>query len=443
MAIEKAKSTELVEKSFVHYLPVVIIGVLICGVPSAILNSCAGIYYPVMAEDFGVPVSQISLWRTLDYITGVCFAPLVGVWFAKYNAKWVLLASAAIESLVFILFGFSPDVWMLWVGGAIAGITNVIMLGVGVSVIVNRWFRVNVGLVIGICTAFTGFGGMLFIPIGQSLIESAGWRGSYITLGVISLVVMVLGVLLLFSNRPEDRGLLPYGTAKAAAKAAVTQEEEIHPLCVHPKVARRSIVFVLVFAAGLVTNTVCNINAYFATYVNWFNSQPDVAAGIIMGAFVTGAELTAFNSAGNAIGKLGLGFFSDLNLKATLFALVGCGVLGLLFMWQFPTTVLLPIGSVLMGCFIAAVLVVFPMLVRACFGNGASYPVIYGYVSTSLGLGGAVGSYFWAVISENLGGFDAVFSLAIVCMILVLVMGLAAYGMRDKLPRERFTEADL
>ena len=435
--------TELVEKSFIHYVPIIIVGILICGVPSAILNSCAGIYYPVMAEDFGVPVSQISMWRTLDYITGVIVSPFAGMWLAKYNTKYVLLAAGAIESAVLISFGAAPQLWMIWVGGAIVGITNAVMLGVGVAAIINRWFRVSTGLVIGICTAFTGFGGMLFTPIGQMIIETSGWRTSYMTLGAISLIVMVVGVLIFYANRPEDRGMLPYGTAKQAAKLAEAPEEERVALCVRPSVARKSLVFWVLILFGLLINTVCNINAFFATYVEWYNAQADVVAGIMVGAFVTGAELTAFNSAGNAIGKLGLGVFSDMSVKVTLFLLCACGLLGLVFMWQFPNTILLPIGSVLFGCFIPGTLVVAPMVVRTVFGYGASYPVIWGYVGTSLGLGGAVGSYVWAAVSENLGGFTAVFGIAVVCIILVLVLGLIAYSMRDKLPRERLTEADL
>lgn len=318
MAKKKYTPEECVEKSFIHYLPIVIVGILICGVPSAILNSCAGIYYPVMAEDFGVPVSQISLWRTMDYITGVIVTPFAGLWLAKYDVKIIILISAAVESLVLISFGIVPEVWMLWVGGAIAGVTNAIMLGVAVAAIMNRWFRVSVGLIIGVCTAFTGFGGMFFTPIGQMLIDSSGWRVSYITLGVISLVVMVLGVVFLLSSRPEDRGLLPYGTAREAKKLAESHEEALVPLCVRPSVARKSILLVILVLFAILINTVCNINAYFATYVTWYNEQAAVVNGIIMGAFVTGAELTAFNSAGNAIGKLGLGIFSDISVSKTL-----------------------------------------------------------------------------------------------------------------------------
>lgn len=443
-AIEKKGQGELVEKSFIHYLPIVIVGVLICGVPSAILNSCAGIYYPVMAEDFGVPVSQIAMWRTLDYITGIIASPIAGVWLAKKNAKWVILLAAAIESIIFIVFGSATQLWMLYIGGAVAGVTNAVMLGVGVAAIMNRWFRASTGLVIGVCTAFTGFGGMIFAPIGQYLIDTAGWRTSYVTLGIFSLIVMVVGVFFCMSNRPEDRGMLPYGTARAEAKLKEEsgKEDAVVP-SVRPSVARRSYIFWLVILFGFLINTVCNINAFFASYVVWFNSQPDVLAGAITGAFVTGAELTAFNSAGNAIGKLGLGLFSDVSLKHAIIVLCACGILGLFFMWQFPNTVLLPIGGVLMGVFIAAVLVVMPMTVRAAFGSGAAFPIIWSNVGMSLGLGGACGSYIWAFISENFGGYNAVFSVALICMIVLMAVGLFVYSKRDVLPREELTEEEL
>ena len=441
MASKKHDGQALEEKSLIHYVPIIIVGVLICAVPSAILNSCAGIYYPVMADDFGVPVSQISLWRTFDYITGIVASPIAGVFLAKRNPKLTILLAAAIESLVFIGFGAAPDLWMIWVLGAIAGVTNAVMLGVGIAAIINMWFRASTGLVIGLCTAFTGFGGMLFSPICQMLIDAGGWRFSYMTLGLVSLVVMVLGVCLFMKSRPEAHGMLPYGTAKAKA-AKQHEATEIEP-SVRPNVARKSLVFWLVILFGFLINTVCNINAYFASYVVWFNQQDMVVAGAVAGAFVTGAELTAFNSFGNAVGKVGLGLFSDVNLRNAIIVLCISGMAGLLLMWQFPNTFLLPVGGVLMGVFIAAVLVIMPMTVRAAFGTGASYPIIWSNVGMSLGLGGACGSYIWGFISENFGGFDGVFTVALGCMVVLLVVGLVVYKNRNTLPREELTEADL
>ena len=175
----------------------------------------------------------------------------------------------------------------------------------------------------------------------------------------------------------------------------------------------------------------------------WFNQQDAVVAGAIAGAFVTGAELTAFNSFGNAAGKVGLGLFSDINLRNAIIFICASGMAGLVLMWQFPNTALLPVGSVLMGVFIAAVLVVMPMTVRAVFGSGAAYPIIWSNIGMSLGLGGACGSYIWGFISENFGGYDGVFTVALICMALLLVIGLIVYSKRNELPREELTEQDL
>lgn len=113
MSNSKTADTNLEEKSFIHYFPIVLVGVLICAVPSAILNSCCGIFFPVMAEDFGVPVSQISLWRSVDYITGIVASPFAGIFLAKRNPKVVILAAAVLESLALIGFGAAPELWMV------------------------------------------------------------------------------------------------------------------------------------------------------------------------------------------------------------------------------------------------------------------------------------------------------------------------------------------
>lgn len=139
MSNSKTADTNLEEKSFIHYFPIVLVGMLICAVPSAILNSCCGIFFPVMAEDFGVPVSQISLWRSVDYITGIVASPFAGIFLAKRNPKVVILAAAVLESLALIGFGAAPELWMIWILGGVAGITNAVMLGVGVAAIMNMW----------------------------------------------------------------------------------------------------------------------------------------------------------------------------------------------------------------------------------------------------------------------------------------------------------------
>lgn len=436
-ALRQGPTGDLVEKSFIHYLPIVIVGILICGVPSAIMSSAAGIYYPVVAQDFGVPVQDISLWRTLSYITGILTAPFAGVWLAKYNTKIILLVACVVESACLVSFGFAQAPWVMWIAGAIIGVTNTILLGVSISVLMNRWFRVNVGLLIGVCTAFTGLGAVVFIPIGQMLIDSSGWRMSYIILGTASLIIMFVACTFLLKSRPEDKGLLPYGTTKVAAMEAESIEEAEVASCVRPKVALKSVVF------WLVMNTVVNLNSFFPSYVVWYNDQASVLSGAISAAFVTGATLSTITMAGNATGKIALGFFSDLSLKLAFLALIACGVLGTLFVWFFPATPLLPVGGFLFGCLVPGTLVIMPMFVRAVFGDGATFPILWGYVVLPVNLGGALGTYFWPLVADLLCGYNIVFALATGGLVATLIIGLIVYRLRDSLPKEHITEEDL
>lgn len=442
--ISTVQKGELVEKSFVHYLPVVIVGVLLCGVPSSIMSSLAGIYYPVIAEDMGVPIQDVSMWRTMSYIASLIFAPIAGSLFTRWNAKWVVLAACVVESLCVASFGIAPNVQMMWVAGFITGLTNTIILGLSVSTLINRWFRVHVGLIIGICTCFTGAGALIFIPIGQYFIETAGWRQSYINLGVFSLIVMTIAILLLLENRPEDKGMLPYGYA-LAIKAAAEQEEkeEEIPLSVRPRNALKSPVFWIAIILAFILNWVVNINNFFASYVAFYNEQAEVLSGALAATFVTGATLTSFCMGGMTAGKLVMGFASDISVRVALVAMVACAAVGMIFVWQFPDTVLLPIGGILYGFIVPGALVFTPMLIRTVFGEGAAYPMYLGYFSASLSLGGAAATSLWPTIADAFGGWSAVFELGLVLLAVLLVLGLVVYHMKDSLPREALTEEEL
>lgn len=426
---------ELQEKSFVHYAPVFVACCLIAAIPSSMLTGAAGIFYPVIAEDFGVPTVEVSLWRTLMYVSCCIFAPFLGKWMTTCDMKKMLLICAIVESLVFALFAIAPAPWVMWIGGLIAGATNIALLGMSISALINRWFRVGVGLLIGVATAMTGLGGIVFISLGQWLIDAYSWRAGYLSYAVISLVTMIPTILFLLRSKPESYGLLPYGTKKAAEKSSQTAERVEKPLCVKPAVAMRSYIFWVVAIFGFVVHMICQMNGYFPKYVIWFNQQPDVVSGMVATAFISSAAIASYNSAGNAAGKIVLGFFSDFSVAVALGALVACGALGCLFMWLFPTTILLPIGSFLFGCFIPGVLVLMPMYVRRMYGNGSKYPIFWGRTQVFITLGGAAGNIIWPIIADSGLGFAGVFTTGLAFLVVCLAMGLFCYTKRDALPR--------
>lgn len=59
--------------------------------------------------------------------------------------------------------------------------------------------------------AFVGLFGAVLQPFTSVLIAADGWRYSYFIIGGLTFVVVIAAAILLLRNKPEDKGLLPYG----------------------------------------------------------------------------------------------------------------------------------------------------------------------------------------------------------------------------------------
>src|SRR5262249_35514585 len=76
--------------------------------------------------------------------------------------------------------------------------------------VVNRWFVQRRGTLMGILTASTATGQMIFLPIEAHVVEQQGWRTvALLVAGVVALLLPL--VALLVRDRPADVGVLPYG----------------------------------------------------------------------------------------------------------------------------------------------------------------------------------------------------------------------------------------
>jgi sugar phosphate permease len=80
--------------------------------------------------------------------------------------------------------------------------------------VASRWFVRRRGLVVGLLSATTATGQLVFLPLLAWLATTYGWRWSSITVAAVALLICPLAVLLL-RNAPADVGLRPYGATEA------------------------------------------------------------------------------------------------------------------------------------------------------------------------------------------------------------------------------------
>jgi sugar phosphate permease len=83
------------------------------------------------------------------------------------------------------------------------------------ATVVNRWFTKSQGTVMGVMTASSATGQLVFLPLLATLSHNHGWRNAALFIAAAALVVLPL-VLIFMRNHPKDVGLVPFGERGAA-----------------------------------------------------------------------------------------------------------------------------------------------------------------------------------------------------------------------------------
>jgi MFS family permease len=137
----------------------------------------------------------------------------------------VALVLIGAGSALTVLVNQSWQILLTW--GLLIGLGTGSMALVFAATIANTWFTKSRGLVIGILTAGSAAGQLVFLPFIAMLAQEPGWRQASLLIAAGALAVVPL-VLKFLKNSPADAGVLPYGadeeagadTSAASASAA-------------------------------------------------------------------------------------------------------------------------------------------------------------------------------------------------------------------------------
>jgi len=128
----------------------------------------------------------------------------------RFGPRMVMTACGLFLGLGYLLMSQISAIWQLYLFyGVIIGIG---MSGGFVPLVstVSRWFVKRRGLMTGIVLAGIGMGTVIMPPVASWLISTYGWRTSYMMIGIIALVFIVLAAQFLRRD-PGQMGQLPYG----------------------------------------------------------------------------------------------------------------------------------------------------------------------------------------------------------------------------------------
>jgi MFS family permease len=170
---------------------------------------------PIQAE-FGVGRSDASLPYTLTMIGFGLGGILMGKLADRFGVIVPVLIGTFCLGTGFIAAGFAGSLWQFaLVQGLLIGFLGSSATFAPLVADTSLWFNRRRGIAVAICASGNYLGGALWPPVVQHFFDSAGWRQTYIGVGVFCIAAM-LPLTLMLRRRPP--GLAP--AAPGAAPGA-------------------------------------------------------------------------------------------------------------------------------------------------------------------------------------------------------------------------------
>src|SRR5262245_20434827 len=168
------------------------------GLPGALIQS--------LGKEFGWDIGEVSSALALRLALFGLMGPFAAAFIERYGVRNIILVAIGLIASGLLLALSMSQLWQLialW--GIVVGIGTGLTALVLDAIVSSRWFNERRGLVLGMLTASSATGQLVFLPFAAWLVENAGWRAalypSLVGLGVVGVLVA-----LFMRDRPSDVG---------------------------------------------------------------------------------------------------------------------------------------------------------------------------------------------------------------------------------------------
>ncbi|KSU78819.1 Sugar phosphate permease [Pseudarthrobacter enclensis] len=185
-------------------------------VGAAGFRAAPGVLMVPLQQEFGWSTTVLSAAVSINLVLFGLTAPFAAALMERFGIRKVTataLVLIGMGSALTVLVNQSWQILLTW--GLLIGLGTGSMALVFAATIANTWFTKSRGLVIGILTAGSAAGQLVFLPFIAVLAQDPGWRQASLLIAAGALAVVPL-VLKFLKNSPADVGVLPYGAEPAA-----------------------------------------------------------------------------------------------------------------------------------------------------------------------------------------------------------------------------------
>jgi sugar phosphate permease len=274
----------------IHYAWVVLAIVFLTMLISSAALGLPGAFLQPLGKEFGWSAGDVSSAFAVRFALYGLLGPFAAILLERYGLRRIVCIALLLTATGLALATRMTALWQLFLlWGLVLGIGSGLTALVLGATVANRWFEQRRGLVLGILTASSATGQLIFLPLAAKLIQSHGWR--FAVMPIVTCCVLTAGLAFCFlRERPRDLGLAAFGADPQTLGPAATAWRPgfAEPLTVLASVARNKTFWVLFgtfFICGLSTSGL--IQTHFISLCGDFGLAAVPAASVLamMGAF--------------------------------------------------------------------------------------------------------------------------------------------------------------
>ncbi|KAF3885174.1 MULTISPECIES: MFS transporter [Nostocales] len=195
------------------------------------IRATPSVFMVPLEQEFGWSRATISFAISMNLILYGLIGPFAATVYGQLGIRRTMVFALAFLGVGVSLTTLMSQPWqlvLLW--GVIVGCgTGVIALVLG-AIVANRWFVERRGLVVGILTASTATGQLVFLPLLASIVERFGWRNAALTIAGVTFLI-IPSIALFMRDRPSQIGLQPFGdTNETPLEVQESQQSQGNPI---------------------------------------------------------------------------------------------------------------------------------------------------------------------------------------------------------------------
>ncbi|PZU07960.1 MFS transporter [Sphingomonas sp.] len=371
---------------------------------SAGSRAAPGVLMIPLQTAFGWDRATVSASAAIGIVLYGLVGPFAAALMQSVGIRRTMIGGLALMSIATLLsLGMSKPWHYILTWGVLSGIGSGAVASVMGAAVVNRWFATRQGLVMGLLSASTATGALIFLPFIAWLSREGAWQPVAMAVS-IACASLIPFVILFVPEHPGDVGTRRFGESAEAAAAPIRRATDPLLAIRTLMMAIRQPVFWLLagtfFVCGLTTNGL--VGTHMIAFCGDHGIPPVQAAGLLslMGLF-------------DLFGTTASGWLTDRydprRLLFVYYGLRGLSLMALPFL-DFGAGSL-TVFAIFYGLDWIATVPPTVKLTNLAFGERDA-PIVFGWVMVGHQLGAATAAFGAGLIRETTGTYLPAFLVA-------------------------------